>query len=105
MWHIHTREHLLSLKKEGRSDTNHNVGEGIPTGSAVKNSPAMQETRDTPTWSLGWEDPLEEGMATQSSILAWRIPRGRGVWRATIHLVAKSRTRLSDSVQHSQLYF
>ena len=38
----------------------------------VKNSLAMQET-----WvqSLGWEDPLEEGMATHSSILAWRIPR------------------------------
>ena len=37
----------------------------------VKNPPAMQET-----WvrSLGWEDPLEEGMATHSSILAWRIP-------------------------------
>ena len=41
----------------------------------VKNPPAMQET-----WvrSLGWEDPLEEGMATQSSILAWRIPMDRG---------------------------
>ena len=37
----------------------------------VKNLPAMQETR---VWSLGWEDPLEKGMATQSSILAWRIP-------------------------------
>ena len=38
----------------------------------VKNLPAMWET-----WiqSLGWEDPLEEGMATHSSILAWRIPR------------------------------
>ena len=38
----------------------------------VKNLPAMWET-----WvrSLGWEDPLEEGMATPSSILAWRIPR------------------------------
>ena len=37
----------------------------------VKNLPAMLET-----WvpSLGWEDPLEEGMATHSSILAWRIP-------------------------------
>ena len=37
----------------------------------VKNPPAMRET-----WvqSLGWEDPLEEGMATHSSILAWRIP-------------------------------
>ena len=37
----------------------------------VKNSPAMQETW---VWSLGWEDSLEEGMATHSSILAWRIP-------------------------------
>ena len=38
----------------------------------VKNPPAMQET-----WvrSLGWEDPLEEGIATHSSILAWRIPQ------------------------------
>ena len=38
----------------------------------VKNPPAMQETW---VWSLGWEDPLEEDMATHSSILAWRIPR------------------------------
>ena len=37
----------------------------------VKNLPA---TRETQVWSLGWEDPLEEGMATRSSILAWRIP-------------------------------
>ena len=43
----------------------------------VKNLPAMQET-----WvqSLGWEDPLEENMATHSSVLAWRIPIDRGVW-------------------------
>ena len=32
---------------------------------------------------LGWEDPLEEGMATHSSILTWRIPMDRGAWRAT----------------------
>ena len=46
----------------------------------VKNMPAMQET-----WvrSLGWEDLLEEGMATHSSILAWRIPMDRGAWKAT----------------------
>ena len=37
----------------------------------VKSLPAMQ---DTWVWSLGWEDPLEKGMATHSSILAWRIP-------------------------------
>ena len=50
----------------------------------VKNLPAMQET-----WvqSLGWEDPLEKGKATHSSILSWRIPA---------HGVPKSQTRLSD---------
>ena len=54
----------------------------------VVNPPAMQET-----WipSLGWEDPLEEGMATYSSILAWRIPMDRGAWWATVHGVAESR--------------
>ena len=36
--------------------------------------PAMQETQETRVRSLGQEDPLEEGMATHSSILAWRIP-------------------------------
>ena len=51
--------------------------------------PAMWET-----WvqSLGWEDPLEEGMATHSSILTWRIPMDRGAWWATVHEVAKSQT-------------
>ena len=42
--------------------------------------------------SLGWEDPLEEGMATHSSILAWRIPMDRGAWWAAVHGVAKSQT-------------
>ena len=53
----------------------------------VKNPPAMQET-----WvqSLGWEDPLEEGMATNSSILVWRIPMDRGAWWATVHGVVES---------------
>ena len=55
----------------------------------VKNLPAMQET-----WvqSLGREDPLEKGMATHFSILAWRIPMDRGAWWATIHGVTKSQT-------------
>ena len=44
---------------------------GFPGGSVVKYLPAMQETQ---IQSLGREDPLEKGMATQSSILAWRIP-------------------------------
>ena len=53
----------------------------------VKNPPAMQET-----WipSLGWEDPLEECMATHYSFLAWRIPRDRGAWQATVHGVTES---------------
>ena len=40
----------------------------------VKNLTAMQEMQETQILSLGWEDPLEEEMATHSSILAWRIP-------------------------------
>ena len=48
--------------------------EGFPGGSAIKNPPAMQETQEMWVQSLGWEDPLEEGLATHSSILAWRIP-------------------------------
>ena len=49
----------------------------------------MLETR---VKSLGWEDSLEEGMATCSSILAWKIPMDRGAWRATDHEVAESDT-------------
>ena len=53
----------------------------------VKNLPAMQET-----WirSLCWEDALEEGIATHSSILTWRIFMDRGAWWATVHGVTKS---------------
>ena len=40
----------------------------------VKNPPSMQELQKMRPQSLGWEDPLEEDMATHSSILAWRIP-------------------------------
>ena len=59
----------------------------------IKYPPATWET-----WvqSLGWGDPLEEGMATHSSILAWRIPMDRGACWATVHGVAKHRTPLSD---------
>ena len=46
---------------------------GFPSGSAVENLPAMQETQEILVCSLGWDDPLEEEMATHSSILAWRI--------------------------------
>ena len=65
--------------------TNHS----FPDGSESENPSAMQET-----WvrSLGWEDTLEEGMAAHSSILAWRIPKDKGTWRAAVHEVTKSRT-------------
>ena len=46
---------------------------GFLSGSVVKNSPAMQEMQETQVRFLGGEEPLEEGMATHSSILAWRI--------------------------------
>ena len=50
------------------------LSEGFPSGSTVKNLPAMQEMQETQVRCLGPEDPLEEEMATHSSILAWRIP-------------------------------
>ena len=68
----------------------------------IKRLPATQET-----WvrSLGWEDPLEEGKATYSSILSWRIPTERGAWRVTVHEVAKSDTAEQLSTAHtSNLY-
>ena len=53
----------------------------------VKNPPAMRET-----WVqfLGWEDPLEEGMATYSSVLTWRIPMDTGGSWTAVRRVAKS---------------
>ena len=70
---------MLSLHKERAS----------LVAQMVKNPPAMRET-----WvqSLGWEDTLEKGMATHSSILAWRICMDRGAWRALVHGITKSRT-------------
>ena len=69
------------------------------SGSAVKNLPAMQETQEMWVWSPGWEDPLEEGMATHSSILAWRIP-----WTEEpggVHGVAKNQTQQKELSTHS----
>ena len=59
----------------------------------VKNLPAMGEIWVRP---LGWEDPLEEGMATHSSILAWRTPMDRGAWQTTVHGITESWTQLRD---------
>ena len=48
--------------------------------------------QETPVQFLGQEDPLEEGMAIYSSIVAWRIPMDKGAWRAAVHRVARSQT-------------
>ena len=61
----------------------------------------MQEIR---VQSLGWEDPLEKEMATHTSILAWRSLMDRGAWRATVHGVSKSRTRLKHTHAHTYVY-
>ena len=63
--------------------------EGLLHGLVVKNLPAMQEPQETQFQSLDREDPLEEGMVTHSSILAWRIPMDRGAWQARVHGVAE----------------
>ena len=61
----------------------------------VKNLPVMQET---PVQPLGWEDSLQKGMATHSSILAWRINGQRNLGGYTVCDVTKSRTGLSESL-------
>ena len=69
---------------------------GFPSGSAVKNPPAMQEMR---VQSLGWEDPLDEGMANP---LHYSCPENpRRTWRAMVHRVIKSWTRLKELSTHA----
>ena len=46
--------------------------------------------------SLGWEDPLEKGMVSHSTILAWRIPMDRGAWQTIVHGIKKSQRWLSN---------
>jgi len=70
------------------------TGISLPQWLSSKVSSSMLETQGMWVQSLGWEDLLEEGMATHSSILAWRIPMDRGVWQAAVHSVAKSQTPL-----------
>ena len=62
---------------------------GFPGGSEDKESACN-------AGDLGWEDPLEEGTATHSNILAWRVLMDRGAWRAIVHEVMKSQAQLSD---------
>ena len=72
-----------------------------PGAQMVKNPCAMQETC---VRSLGWENPLEESMATHFSILAWRIPWAEEVRvRGIVHRVGKSRTGLKGLSMHACL--
>ena len=77
---------ILFILKERKSS----LPLGFPGGSGGK------ESAKTQILSLGWEDLLEEDMATHSSILAWRIPMDREAWRATVHTDPKSWTWLRD---------
>ena len=58
----------------------------------------MQKTQETLVLSLDREDPLEEEMATHSSILAWKNPMDGGAWRATVHRVAEL-----DTTEHADM--
>ena len=62
----------------------------------------MQETQEMQARSLGWEDPLDEGMVINSSILAWKIPMDRGACRATVPRVTKSRAGLKRLSAHTR---
>ena len=58
----------------------------------VKNLPTVQETQETQVQSLGWEDPLEEEMATHSSVLARKNPMDRGAWQGIVQRIRKNWT-------------
>ena len=81
-----------SISGSGRS-SGEGIGWAFLVAQSVKNPPAMWET-----WvrSLGWEDPLEEGMATHSTSLAWRNPMDRGARQAVVQGVSKSWTQLRE---------
>ena len=66
-----------------------------PEGTVVKNPPARAGDAEVRVPSLRWKDPLEEEVATHSSILAWRIPLDGGAWWDTVHGVVKSLTLLN----------
>ena len=66
--------------------------QGFLVAQMVENLPTVQETQ---VQFLGWEDPLEEGVAVHSGILAWRISMDRGTWWVTV-MGSQSQTQLSD---------
>ena len=104
LWHYPSNESSLNVgDPSANPELGSFSGEGIDgplqyswaylVAQMVKNPPAVWET-----WvqSLGWEQTLEEGMATHSCILAWRILMNKGTWWATVHGITKSQTQLSN---------
>ena len=75
---------------------------GFPGGASGKESSCRTGNAGDLVWLLCWEDPLKEGVATHSSILAGRTPTGRGAWRATVHGVAKSQIWLKWLSTHTR---
>ena len=69
-------------------------GSSFPSGTSGKKLPANAGDIRNQVLSLGWEDPLEKGMATHSSVFAWKIPTDRGACQATVCRVAKRPTKL-----------
>ena len=82
--HIHTYIHYSSVRKIPWRTVGYPLQYSWASlvTQMVKNLSARWETW---VWFLGWKDPLEEGMATHSSILAWRILIDRGAWWDTVH--------------------
>ena len=97
----HCRHILYCLSHQGICIYLNNLD--FPGGPVVKNIPAMWETW---VWSLGREDPLEEEMATHSSIFGWRIPMDRGAWWATVYGVCKESdmTEWLNNIQFVYVY-
>ena len=67
---------------------------GFPDDASCKEPACQRRRHKTQIRFLGWEDPLEEGMSTLSSIFCLENPMDRGTWLATVHGVVKSQTRL-----------
>ena len=86
--------HSPSLKKNLRN-IQPSLSHGIENGLVVRKSPAMQKIQEMQVRSLGQEDLMEEGMATRSSILAWRSPWTVEPGRLQ-SMGSQSQTRLSD---------
>ena len=98
--HTHSVPGLDGLQSTGSQRVRHDwsnthtaslVAQLLKSYRQCRKLPAMQETW---VWSLAWEDPLEEGMATHFSIPVCRIPQTRGAWWATFHGVTRVRHNL-----------